>query len=214
MRPTWITAFAAGLVVGVCVLALTRGLSAQTGGVASGKSVAIDVVQIFNEYQRQKDLAEDIKREQERLGQENQSRRARLDDLRAALDKMSPTDPMYAGKQNEFLRQQIEYKNWFDLNDAAITREVAAWTKKIYLEIVQAATEVAQQGGCDFVFYKDQFQADSVDPNEIRQQIYNRKLLYSAPAVDASPQVLEKLNTAYRAQPRKPMLSIPQMSTP
>jgi Skp family chaperone for outer membrane proteins len=193
------------IILSVCVGGLAR-----SGGQSAGtRAVCVDVVRIFNEYQRQKDLSEEMKQLQDKLQLESDERKRRIDTQQATLDAMNPNDPAYVGKMREMVKMQIEYKNWFELKQAEMTREIAVWSARIYTEILNAIEQIAMQDGYDVVLYRDEFEPITSDPETIREQIRGRKVLYCSPAADITDIALKKLNDDYRALPRTKMLDIP-----
>lgn len=213
----WLTGLTTGLVLGAAAFTVSGALWAQNNPArppappsGGGARVAcIDVVRVFNEYQRQKDLSEEMKQVQQKLELENQQRRQRIDSLQATLDAMNQNDPAYVQKLREMMEMQIDYKNWFEVRQASLNREIAFWSAKMYREIAKATEDIAQQQGYDIVLYKDEFQTAATDPNEVREQIRVRKLIYANPRVDLSQVVQEKLNADYRATPQKQMIQVP-----
>lgn len=202
-----------GLIIGAAlgaVLSSAGALWANGSATLTGRVAAVDVSVVFSEYQRQKDLSEEFKNKKDALDRENQSRRNAIETSQAQVDRMDPNrDPLYPAKVRELLQMQIEYKNWFDLNEADLAREVGVWTAKIYNEIVAAAGELAQKDGIDLVVYKDDFRPTNYNVDQIRQQIAGRKILFASNAADISSPLLEKLNAQYRTQPRSNMLQVP-----
>lgn len=198
----------AGLGLGV-VLMVSAGAFTAVGQPGNCCVAVADVVRIFNEYQRQRDLTEEMRQLQDRLERENQRRRDQIDGLQATIDAMNPDDPTYGDKMRQLLQQQIDYKNWFDVNQAAMAREIGIWTTRIYREITTAVSETAQSQGLALVLYKDQFEPAGLDPEVIREQIRSRKCLYAAESVDITAAVLSRLNASYRARPQQPMLQVP-----
>lgn len=202
-----------GLIIGAALgamLSSVGALWANGNATLTGRVAAVDVSVVFSEYQRQKDLSEEFKNKKDALDRENQSRRNAIETSQAQVDRMDPNrDPLYPAKVRELLQMQIEYKNWFDLNEADLAREVGVWTAKIYNEIVTAAGDMAQKEGIDLVVYKDDFRPTNYNVDQIRQQIAARKILFASTAADISNQLLEKLNAQYRTQPRTNMLQVP-----
>jgi len=212
MKQGWLTGALTGVAACVVVLGLTEGLQAQKGGAGTtGKVASIDIVRVFNEYEMQKDLTEQIKKREQQVQLEAQSRRDKIDALKATLNAMNPTDPNYSTRVQELLRMQIDAKNWLDLQQATMQSELAKWSTFIYQEILSATEQVAKDAGYDFVFYRDEFDAaaSGMDPDAIRNQIRGRKLVYANPGCDISQPVMEKLNAAHRAKPTKPQLYTP-----
>lgn len=202
-----------GVVIGTIGCSAVAMLFAQpkpsTPAAATGKVATIDVVRTFNELQRQKDLDDELKQIRERLELENQTRQQKIDAVRATVDAMDPADPNYGAKLRELQQLQIDYKVWFESMQAGIAREVAVWTSKIYVEISKSVGEIAAQQGVDVVTYREEFQPPGLDPDGVRNAIRQRKVVWSSDACDLTMQVVEKLNTAYRSQPKQKMIQMP-----
>lgn len=210
MRGTWMTGLVTGVTVGLATFALTRSIQAQAGGTPpTGRIACVNVVQAFNEYQRQKDLTEEMNQLQSQLQTENTQRRQRIDALQAEIDKLDPDDPTFVGRTREMLAMQIDYKNWMDLKQADLSREVGLWSVRIYKEIVKAVGEVARRDGYDLVLYRGEFEVITMDPEVIKEQIRSTKVLYANPSIDITQVITDKLNADYRAQPRVKMMYVP-----
>lgn len=210
MKRTTFSTLLIGLMTGAVLFGGTAGvLRAQNDAPPAGSPVAtIDVVLVFNEYQRQKDLSEEFREKQTSLQAEDQSRRQRIDAAQATLDQLDPTDPAAVTRARELLQMKIEYRNWADLAQADLERELGLWTARVYQEILSATGQVAESRGHQVVLYRDEFQPLS-DPQRIREQIQQRKVVYASGGTDISQLVLERLNTEYRKQPRAKMLQVP-----
>jgi len=203
------TAVLAGLASGAALLAVVGGLHAQSGAKPSQCCVAtIDINMVFNEYQRQKDLAEELRQWQEKSRLESEARRQKIDAAQAALDALSPGDPVAPARWRELVQMQIDFKNWSEYTQAEMQREIGLWTAKVYQEIVAASEELARARGLEVVLFRDEFRP-AVNPDQVREQILRRSLVYASAATDISQSVLERLNAAYRAQPRVKMMGGP-----
>ncbi len=175
-----------------------------------GNRVAvIDVIRIFNECQRQKDLDEELKGLQQKLDAESRTRKLKIDETQAELNRLDPSDPAYTKKMQDLMQMQIEYKNWFDMKQAMLTREVSVWSWRIYRELTDICETVAKQNAIDLVLYKGEFPPVSSDPDETRNRIRNRVIVYNSSEIDITQAVLEQLDAQYRSQPAKPMLQVP-----
>lgn len=210
MKKTWpMGVLVAGIVTAV-LFAAGGPIAAQGGNrTSAGRVACVDVVKVFNEYQREKDLEEEMKQERDKLELEAAGRKQKIDAAKAVLDAMSTDDPTRAKKMRELLELNISTRNWMDITQAAMAREVGVWTTTVYKEILAVVETIAEEKGYDLVFYRDEFQVVSMDPAEVREQIRARKLIYASNAADISQAVLDKLNADYRAKPRKKMISIP-----
>ncbi|MCH7870115.1 MAG: OmpH family outer membrane protein [Planctomycetes bacterium] len=202
--PALLMTLTAGLLISIAV-----GSMVTPNGQAGTRVATIDVVLIVNEYQRQKDLSEEMLRLQQALSAESETRTQKIDAAQAELNAFNPTDPAYKKTMQDLFAMRIDYKNWHELKQAMMTGEVAVWTHTIYKEIVDSASSIAQREGIDVVLYRDEFPPVINDVQEMRNIIRQRKMIYSNPQIDMSQAVLSALNAAYRAQPVRQMINIP-----
>lgn len=203
------TAVLVGLVSGVVLLVVVRGLHAQSQAKPGQCCVAtIDINMVFNEYQRQKDLADELRQWQEKSRLEGEARRQKIDAAQAALDALSPSDPVAPARWRELAQMQIDFKNWTEYTQAEMQREIGLWTAKVYQEIVAATEELARARGLEVVLFRDEFRP-AANPDQLREQILRRGVVYASAATDVSQPVLERLNATYRAQPRVKMMGGP-----
>jgi Skp family chaperone for outer membrane proteins len=210
MRASWLTGIITGLALGVGGLAFTGTMQAQNGNPPpTGRIACVNVVQVLNEYQRQKDLVAEVGELQDKLNAENKQRRDKIDTLQAELDRMDPNDPTIVQRMREMLQLQIDYKNWADMKQADVAREFGLWSVRLYKEMCQATEDLARRDGYDLVLYKGEFQPVSYEPEAVKEQIRSLHVLYASPSVDITQVVLDKLNNDYRATPRAQMLQVP-----
>jgi Skp family chaperone for outer membrane proteins len=209
MKRSWWMGLLAGIAVGAVVFTAGSGLYAQDrGSFGAGRVACLDVIKIFNEYERQKELTEEMRAVEQEMQNEIERRRGQIDTLQATLDAMSDSDPAKFKRQREMFQLQLDYKNWAELMQADMAREVGLWTRKIYNEVRAAAEEIALRDGYDMVFYREGPELVGYDPEAVRDQIRSRKLIYASPTVNVTQAVLDKLNADYRAQPKQQMLQI------
>jgi|GEM_PF-1501928 len=233
MRRTWLTGALTGAAISAALLAFGRSMFAQggtppSGRIAcavktqehhppklqggtppSGRIACLNVIQVLNEYQRQKDLIEEVNAKREKLQAENNERRSKIDALDAEISALDPTDPTMATRMRELLAMQIDYKNWGEMAQMAMAREFGLWAVRNYKDIIKAAEEIAKRDGYDLVLYKGEFEMVSMDPEVINEQIRSLHVIYANPATDITQVVLDKINSEYRAQPRRPLLQVP-----
>lgn len=210
MKRTWLTGVLTSVAVALGIGAATTNLRAQGGGPPlSGRVACVDVVKVFAEYQKQKDLTEEINELRDAVEKENKDRRDKIDALQAELSRMSEDEPTYVRRGHDLLAMQIDYKNWMDLKQADMGREIGIWSIRLYKEIRATAEEIGVRDGWDMVFYRGEFETISMDPEVIKEQIRSTHLLYANPSADITQAIVDKLNKDYRTQPRTKMLMVP-----
>jgi len=184
-------------------------LRAQGPAPVTGRVAYIDVGKIFGEYQRYKDIQEELKSLEQKLQTENEQRRQQADALQATVEAMDRADPNFVKKMADALQAKIDHKSWFEVKQAHTAREIALATDRIYRDILKATEEAAKQAGYDLVVYQDEYQPASMDPQELQNQMRTRRVIYANPTVNITQTVLDKLNVDYRAKPHTPELFVP-----
>jgi Skp family chaperone for outer membrane proteins len=203
----------AGLVVGAACLTAFQTLNAQSSESGDKAPIAVlDVVQVFNNYQKQADLVGEMQTFDSRLQNENTQRREAIQRKQAAIAQLAPDDPAFEQQRSELMRMQLEYRNWTELVQAQMQREVARWSERIYREIVDTAGRIAEVQGFDVVLYMDEYVATGDNPEAVREQIRQRKVLYANERIDLTQTVLQRLNEQYAGQQKTQMINIPMIS--
>lgn len=197
--------------VGVCAVlfVVTGALRAQSAPPPTGRVACLDVLAVFSEYQKMKDVQEELKQLNDRLNAEGETRGQAVETLGATIDAMDRNDPTYLKKTAELLEMQIGLRIWAETKKAHTAREIGLATDRIYRDILRVTEEIGREAGYDLVLQRERYQPMSMTPEEIEAQMQNRKVLFASEAVDITDLVLRKLNTDYRAQPPTPQLYVP-----
>ncbi|MFH1746705.1 MAG: OmpH family outer membrane protein [Planctomycetota bacterium] len=209
MKRTWLTGLLVGIGMCTVVFIVTGALQAQSAPQPTGRVACVNVIQVFSEYQRMKDVQEELKQLDARLNTEGESRQKAADDLQATIDVMDREDPTFLKKNAELLEMRIGLRTWAEVKKAHTAREIGLATDRIYRDIIGVCEQIARQAGYDIVLQTQPYQPMSMSPDEIEAQMQNRKVLFSSEAVDISDLVLRKLNADYRTQPPRPQLYVP-----
>lgn len=209
MKRTWWMGLLAGVAVGAVIFTAGTGLYAQSPGrVSAGDVACLHVGKVFAEYDRQKDLTEEMRTVEQDMQAEGERREGQIDGLQATVNAMNPDDPALVKKMRELFQLQLDAKNWFELMQAEIAREVGLWSRRVYAEIIAVTEEIAQREGYDVVLYLSSPELVTYNPDAVKEQIRMRKVVYANPRIDITQAVLERLNANYRAQPKTQMLQI------
>jgi Skp family chaperone for outer membrane proteins len=186
----------AALIAGGVVLTTSL---AQTARPAAARLAVCDLVDVFNNYQRAKDLTAKLNDRRDAIKAESKKRQKAVDELKMELEGLKKGSRKYEQTFNEIARLSIEHKAYLQYQDALAIRDHHNLTKEMYNEIVDMIARVAQQGGYALVLQRQTGKLDAPNTNELLRQIYNRKVLYAADRMDITETVLLRLNQAYRA---------------
>jgi Skp family chaperone for outer membrane proteins len=209
MTRTGLTGTLVAAVVVTGVFATSKGLLAQNQTEKVASIACVDVGMVFNEYERMKDLRDELQRLEQNLNEEDKQRRENLDIMQNTLQNMDPNDPAYAKKMSDILETSIQHKTWYEVQQTHLTREIALAFDRVYRDILATTEEVASISGYDLVVYREPYEPTALNPDEIRAQMRARKVLYCNDAIDISSFVLDKLNANWRSKPSEPQIQIP-----
>ena len=182
--------------------ALAYNVSAQTGpaGAPPATRVAVcDIVQVFNNYQRAKDLTNDLNKKREEVKAEDEKRQKAIEALQMEVEQLKIGSSEYEKRQSELQQKVIERKTWREFQDAQALREHTRLTRDMYEEMVGMVSAVAREEGYHLVLYTEHGDIPAENTQETLRQIERRKVLYSDPSIDLSEKVLMRLNGAYKS---------------
>ena len=158
-----------------------------------------DVVQVFNNNQKSKDLQAMLDEKRQELEAEDQRRQQEIQNVAMELNAYKEGSEQYEQTLERVQRLRLERKNWAEFQQALIAREYQRFTREMYQEIVGVIEAVSRQRGVDMVlFYEKEMQFDE-DPRNLVNVIQRRKVLYAADSVNLTDEVLAELNSAYQA---------------
>jgi len=180
---------------------LTNSIAQQTAPVR-GQIAFCDLVSIFNNYQRAKDLTTELNERRNAIKAESDKRTKAVETLRMELENYKKGSQQYDQTFNEVARQSIELDAYLRYQEQLALRDHRGLTEEMYKEIIAAVTKVATQQGISVVMQREQEPLNAEDTKVMLQQIYNRKVLYFNGDLDITEMVLTSLNQSYKA--RKP----------
>ena len=180
-------------------LLLTR-TSAQTAAPAPTRIAICDLVDVFNNYQRAKDLTAKLNERRLAIKAEGKKRSDAIDALRQELDSYKQGTKKYKETVHQIQWQSLQAQGWLKYQDALALEEHRDLTKEMYKEIREMIAQLAKQRGISVVLQREPGEIETDDTTQLLRQIYNQKVLYSAEELDITEAVLLSLNQAYRAK--------------
>lgn len=180
---------------------LLREGAAQPGrSVTPSTRVAVcDIVEIFDNYQRAKDLTAQMNEEAGKIRAENEKRGKAIDDIKTELENLNPGSKEYEKRLDEIERLTINRKAWLDYMTAKNMRNHHRLTREMYEEIRAMVARVAKERDLKLVIHRNRSKVSSNNTRELLAAIANRKVIYAAEELDLTEVALARLNQAYRA---------------
>jgi Skp family chaperone for outer membrane proteins len=198
-----------GLTLAVVVLLILAGWWMGTGQAAEKSAPApssaavVDVVKVFNEYQRTKQINDQLTQQQQEMQDQRKQKLDRIEALKAELENFHPDSKDYYNRQKELLKLSIELDSFTRVSAEEIKREFRIQTEDIYKEIIGAVEAVAQNSGYDLVLFMDKVEIQGDSFPALLEKIRERKVLYHSPKLEITDSVLDQLNQAYKLKKDK-----------
>ncbi len=189
----WVVAIVLG---GGILLSTSLATAPRTAESATRVGVC-DVVQVFNNYERAKDLTTKLNENRETIKSQDATRIKSIEAVEMELEGLVVGSDEYEKRLSEVERLSIDRKVWLQYEEAVLMRNHHRLTKEMYRQILKMIAEVARGKGYHIVLYRISKELESEDTPQLLQQIERHRVLYAADSVDLSGEVLSRLNQAY-----------------
>jgi Skp family chaperone for outer membrane proteins len=158
-----------------------------------------DLVDVFNNYQRAKDLTSQLNERRESIKAEADKRAKAIEALRMELEGLKQGSKEFEQRFNEVQRLTIERTAYLQFQDALAMRDHRNLTKEMYDEIMAMIGAVAKERGYEVVLARENEPLNMENTQEMLRQIGSRKVLYAASSVDLTESIMVRLNQNYKA---------------
>ena len=178
------------------------------------RAAVLDIVRIFEECVRIKDLNEEMRKNMEDFRTEVNQRREAIADQKLRLGAYRVGTEEYEKQRRELLRMNIELRNWAEITESDLERQRFDWTRIIYEQAAGASERIARDRGYDLVMLRTAFKPDDIAEQSVqglRLAIQQRNVVFHAPGIDITDAVLERMDSEYKTagRPNRPTANPP-----
>jgi len=179
-------------------------LAGQTPSPTATRVAVVDLVRLFNEYERTKQLNEDLAKKQDKFKADRQQKVDQIDVLRAQLENFQPGSKDYKDRQEQLMKQSIELEVFTKVTAEQLKQEFRQLTEEVYNELVDQVGKLAKQMGYDLVLHQDAVEIKQADDfSTMLSKIKQRKVIYCANSIDITDHVIAAVNNDYRLRKAK-----------
>ena len=184
------------VIVGAALmLASARTTSAQEGA----QRVAIcNPSVVFQGMDERKAIEDRMKAEQEKIKIEFARRKAEVDEMRKQRDELKRGSAQYSEKNRVLMQKAVEFRAWVQIAEAEMMRAEMENTRNLYEKIADACKEVAESRKIDLVLAERRPELpediDQLKPEQVRQILSQRDVLYVSKIADITEQVVLLVN--------------------
>ena len=160
-----------------------------------------DVHQAFRDYAKPTDLKNAIVADGKRV-------KTLIEEANLQLKRMNeellvsgflPGSPEYERDLKKLIKKRIETKNFMELSQGDLQRREMQMTDRCYQDVYNAVKKIAQQRNILLVLSREDISSPSQRPEELIRNIYYRRhVIFSAPGIDITREVINRLNTDYK----------------
>jgi len=178
--------------------ALTRSSAQLAGGGAATRVAVCNIFQIFQDYEKAKDMLGQLDDRKAKYEAEGKKRLEKIQVLAKELDGYKPGLPEHDKALEELQRLTIERQVWMKLEEASMMRDHLRITKEMVKEVQDAIAAVAKQQGYDLVLQLEPKESKARNAAELVAEMSQRKVIYSSDSIDITGTVLQRINEAYQ----------------
>ena len=184
-----------------CVAMFLTRVAAQAPAAAAGPkgTVAVcDVVTVFNNYQRAKDLSAEFQERAKQLAAQDKQKLQVIQEVEKVLEALNPGSKSYEEQLQKWEKLSFELAAWSRLRKQVNIRQHRRLTEEMFKEILDMIEKVAKERRYELVIQKDSVELTSQTTTELLAKIAQRKCLYAAQSIDITDVVLKRVNRLYR----------------
>jgi Skp family chaperone for outer membrane proteins len=187
-------------VLTLSMIAAPRAAFAQ----AAVKVAIANPVTIFNELQETKDLRAKLDADVNNLEKQRLAKAAELKDAQDRRNMLNASSPEYAKLNRELLEKSTNFEVWMRMAQADMARQQKMQIKALYDKIITAIETVAKGKQLDLVLAQqspevptDPNAFEQMTPDQLRQLLGQRNVLYNSALADISQEVIATMNKQY-----------------
>jgi Skp family chaperone for outer membrane proteins len=166
---------------------------------ASIRIAVCDMVKIYSNYQKAKDLRVRVEEGRRNFKSEDELRGKKIESITAEMKELKTGSKEYDTRVNELAKLTIERETLQKFEDNSNMREYYHMSEEIYTELQKVAAEVAKENGFHLVLNSDDT-APSDDKPDLFARMERKKVLYSDPSLDITDAIVARMNQQYKTE--------------
>ena len=182
-------------------IAATMMLSVASVQAQKSTVAVVDVQRAFNAVKEKSQIDAELTTMADKVKQEDASRTKTIKELQQDLSILSPGTAAHTQKQNDLEKAALSRQVWLNYQQLKLNRERALRVENMYKKMLATIGRVATAEGYTVVLFKEQpVRFNNVTkPEQMNAVIQVRKVLWSAPNLDLTEQVVLKMDAEYRS---------------
>jgi len=165
------------------------------------KIAVVNVAEVLTQCRENLDREKEGQDRREKIKGELEKLAAEADTIKEELQNaLQPGTDEFSERRREWFYKQAQLQALQESEKEALTIDSQAWTEKLYEKLLDQIKSLALQEGYVMVLNQDEADMKGRKLQELYNLILTRKMLYCAPTLDITAQVLQNMDTAYERE--------------
>jgi len=185
---------------GLLVLLLAFSAGAAEAEEAEVKIGVVDVIRVFDAYERSEDLEKELQGEAKGFSNKMESMKEELKRLEAEIELLSPEHERRVEAVSELAMKRQVYQSTVMAEQKKLMARQSKMLVEVYDEIAVAVEEYAKVEGYTLVLKAESKDVRGDTPDEVQLRIAVRPVLYYSSVHDLTDDIIRVLNAKYEAE--------------
>ncbi len=157
----------------------------------------VNLTKVLKEYDRRKEMENDLRNVTLSLRRDLESRMARINRYRDEIEQLAAGSEERRALEDEARAALARYQQASQENQEMFDRQSALMMTELYEDILRQVEALAEEEEYDMVLKNQVSELEPMSHDQAVLQISQRVVLYSKPEHDISEALIERLNAAY-----------------
>jgi len=186
-------------VIAVAALWCYQASEAQSSaGPAVLRVGVVNIADVLTNCRENLDREKEGQEKQRKITEEFKKLVAEAEAIKQELQNaLQPGSDQFRERRKEWFHKEAQLQALKEYEKESLTIESQMWTEALYQKLLDEIKSMARQEGLSLVLNNDESRLKGRKLQDMLNLILNRKVLYSAPTLDITAQVLENLDAAY-----------------
>ncbi len=161
----------------------------------------VNVSKVLTECQENLDREKSIQEKQDQIKAKIQELETEANEIRNELENvLKPGSPESAARMQEWFNKMALKEAYEKGQMKSLETDTQVWTETLYQKFLDEVSRMARQKGLTLVLNKDEMSVRQRNLDDLLSMIRSRRILYSAPTLDLTAEILENLDKAYEKE--------------
>jgi len=160
----------------------------------------VDINDIFDNYEKRKDLDQQLKDKETEFKEELESKKKVMIDLNEETQLLDLGSEQRNKNMEILERKNVELEGYAKLAEKQLTKRYKNAFEKIYEEITKEVDAFGKENNYSLIIKKEKSDLQSNQISDLQFKIGIRTVLYNSNRVEVTSNITDRLNTRYKSE--------------